>query len=356
MALCEEEGMGPDQVAHDSPPTRYSAGAVQRLVRPPIPAVALMAAFAIYLLMKGRQPSYYLFFLPVALTGVGLGARRGVIAAAASIVGVAAHTAVIERAYLTGEAEVPLAMIGAFALWAALLALTGYTIGLVSERGGSRAVGRDLGAEIMRAVEREHLRIGFDLHDTVAQDAASSLMEAEILASMVADSEPQIQAQARRLRDSLDTSIDQIRAMIAHLRPPSLSRDEFEDTLHELVQGFSKRSGVKVEYSMEGTPEKHSDSMRICVYRVIQEALSNCEHHACASRVFVSVRATRNMVFLLVADDGVGFDPSDHDGDDPLGHYGLQAMRERVSLLGGTLEIEAGLGAGTAIRAQIPAL
>lgn len=348
--------MGSPQDARDRSWARYGTGATQRLVRAPVPAVALIAAIAIYLLMRGRQPSYYLFFLPVALAGVGLGARRGVLAAAAAIAVVAAHSAVSGRGYLTGDAEFPLAEVAPFVLWAVLLVLTGYIVGLVSERGGSRAVGRDLGAEIMSAVEREHLRIGFDLHDTLAQNTASALIEAEILDSMLREADPEVRGQARRLRESLDSSIDQIRAMIAHLRPPSLSRDEFPDTLHELVDGFSKRTGIKVEFSVEGVLERHSDSMRICIYRVIQEALSNCERHASASRVFVSIRATRNLVFLLIADDGVGFEFDDRDGDDPLGHYGLRAMRERVSLLGGTLQIETAPNRGTGIRAQIPAL
>ncbi len=120
----------------------HSAGATQRLVRAPVPAVALVVAIVVFLLIGGRQPSYYLFFLPVALTGVGLGARRGLIAAAVSILVVTAHAAVTGRAYLTGDAAIPLDAIGSAVLWAARLTLTGYTIGLASERGGSRAVGR----------------------------------------------------------------------------------------------------------------------------------------------------------------------------------------------------------------------
>ncbi|MHB8868523.1 MAG: sensor histidine kinase [Thermoleophilia bacterium] len=348
--------MGSERGEHGYTWASHGAGATQRLVRAPVPAIALIVAIVIFVLFGGHQPSYYLFFLPVALAGVGLGARRGLIAAAASILVVAAYGAVTGKAYLTGDAVIPLEAVGSAILWAALLTLTGYTIGLASERGGSRAVGRDFGAEIMSAVEREHLRIGFDLHDTLAQNAASSLMEAEILTSMLSDAEPQVRQQAQRLRDSVDNSIDQIRAMIAHLRPPSLARGGFPDTLHALVDSFAKRTGIKVEYSLEGALDRHSDSMRICVYRVVQEALSNCERHASASRVFVSLRCTRNMVFLLIADDGVGFNLSDHEGEDPLGHYGLQSMRERVSLLGGVLEIETSPSRGTGIRAQIPAL
>ena len=140
------------------------------------------------------------------------------------------------------------------------------------------------------------------------------------------------------------------------MRPAALSEAEFLDTLHELVDDFTDRSGAKVELSIDGQPETHSDSMRICIYRVIQEALSNVRLHARASRVLVSVRATKKAVYLLVADDGVGFDPEAYKNNGSSGHFGLHGMRERVTLLGGELEIDAAPNQGTGIRARIPAL
>ena len=316
----------------------------------------LLGTALLYLLLADTEPAYFLFFLPVAFAGVGLGARAGVLAAVAAIAVVIVRSLLVERAYLTGELDVATIDMSPYILWATFLVVTGYIVGLISQRGGSRGVGIDLGTEIMRAVEREHMRIGHDLHDTVAQNATGSLMEAEILSSMLDEASPDVRGQAQRVTNSLNACIDELRGAITNLRPPALAQPEFLDSLRRLVEAFTTRTGKKVEFSVEGHPERHSDSVRICVYRVIQEALGNIEHHAQASRVYVSVRASRRTVYLLVADDGVGFDPQPYDGDESNGHFGLKGMQERVALLGGELEIETAPRTGTGVRARIPAL
>lgn len=334
----------------------YAASRAKALARASVPTLMLATAAALYLLFGATQATHSLFFLPVAFAGAGLGARAGLIAAAAAMAVVAVRSLVVETAYLTAELDLATVDLRPFVLWATVLALTGYVVGLISERGGSRGVGRDLGTEIMRALERQHVRMGYDLHDSLAQSAAASLMEAEILSSMLSETDPVVRGQTDRLRERLNSGIDEIRGVIARMRPAALSEAEFLDTLHELIDDFTDRTGAKVELSIDGQPETHSDSMRICIYRVIQEALSNVRLHARASRVLVSVRATKKAVYLLVADDGVGFDPETYKNNGSSGHFGLHGMRERVTLLGGELEIDAAPNQGTGIRARIPAL
>ena len=287
----------------------YGASRAKALARAPVPTLMLATAAALYLLFGATQATHSLFFLPVAFAGAGIGARAGLIAAGAAMAVVVVHSLVVETAYLTAELDLATVDLRPFILWATVLALTGYVVGLISERGGSRGVGRDLGTEIMTALERQHVRIGYDLHDSVAQSAAASLMEAEILSSMLDGADPDVRGQTDRVKERLNSGIDEIRAVIAQMRPAALSEAEFRDTLRELVEDFTDRSGAKVELSIEGQPETHSDSMRICIYRVIQEALANVRLHAQASRVLVSVRATKKAVYVLVADDGVGFEP-----------------------------------------------
>lgn len=340
----------------DGRPTTYLVGRTRNLPGAWVPALLLLAVAALYLLFHDAQHAYYLFFLPVAFAGVGLGARAGVLAAVISMVVVISRYLVEGRAYLTGELSAPTIELESFVIWATFLALTGYIVGLVSERGGSRGVGRDLGTEIMKAVEREHMRLGYDLHDTVAQNAAGSLMEAEILSSMLHEADSDVRGQSERVTKSMNACMDQIRGAITHLRPPALSQSEFAETLRGIVDDFALRTGIKIEFSVEGDPETHTDSMRICIFRVIQEALNNVEQHAQASRVFVGIRATKRTVYLLVGDDGVGFDPSAYANNGSNGHFGLSGMRERVTLLGGELAIKAAPNQGTNVRARIPAL
>ena len=189
----------------------YAASRAKALARAPVPTLMLAAAAAFYLLFGAAQATYNLFFLPVAFAGAGLGARAGLIAAAAAMAVVAVRSLVVETAYLTAELDFAAVDLRPFILWATVLALTGYVVGLISERGGSRGVGRDLGTEIMRALERQHVRMGYDLHDSLAQSAAASLMEAEILSSMLGETDPAVRGQTDRLRERLNSGIDEIR-------------------------------------------------------------------------------------------------------------------------------------------------
>ena len=96
---------------------------------------------------------------------------------------------------------------------------------------------------------------------------------------------------------------------------------------------------------MEGDFTVHSDSMRICIYRTTQEALTNVERHSEATKVRVRARSSKGGVDLIVRDNGKGFEPKDHeDGNgngNGNGHYGLRGMEERAGYLGGRLVIEA---------------
>ena len=334
--------------------TIRQSGARKGIGQALVPAFLLAGTTLGYLVFGTNAHMHFLFFLPVAFAGAGLGARAGLLSSVAAIAIVGLIDVLGERGYLTDQLRVLAIDDGSFLIWAAFLALTGYIVGLLSQRGGSRGVGRDLNAEIMSAVEREHARIGYDLHDTVAQTATAALLEAEILSSVLQDASPDVRRQSDRLVGVLGAVADQIRSLIVDLRPPALDSEEFIDSLHGLVEDFSDRTGVKMEFSVEGGPQHHADPTRIAVYRVIQEALTNVEHHANASRAFVSVRATKKTVYLLIADDGVGFDPASVNGNGKP-HLGLQGMKERVALLNGELDIETAPNRGTDIRVRIPA-
>jgi two-component system, NarL family, sensor kinase len=90
--------------------------------------------------------------------------------------------------------------------------------------------------------------------------------------------------------------------------------------------------------------------VEVALYRVCQEALTNIASHARASRVTVRLVATPEAVRLLIQDDGRGFDSSSVADD----RHGIVGMRERVEMLGGTLEIESDTGEGTRVEVSVP--
>src|SRR4029453_12199827 len=85
------------------------------------------------------------------------------------------------------------------------------------------------------------------------------------------------------------------------------------------------------------------------MYRIVQEALTNVAKHAAATRISVLMTRTESAAVLVVEDDGEGFDLAD-----TASGLGITGMRERIALVGGRLKVEAGMGSGTTIAAEIP--
>ncbi|MGH9140191.1 MAG: sensor histidine kinase, partial [Thermoanaerobaculia bacterium] len=113
---------------------------------------------------------------------------------------------------------------------------------------------------------------------------------------------------------------------------------------------FSKRTGVVVAVSVDGSFERLRDPHRTYIYRIVQEALTNCAKHSEAHSISVTLIGRPDRVELVVADDGVGFDA----GRLRKGGLGLIGMEERVRELGGVAEIRSAPGEGTAIHVSTP--
>ena len=140
--------------------------------------------------------------------------------------------------------------------------------------------------------------------------------------------------------------------MIGNLRPPALGPDDFNGSMSILVESLQNRTGIFSDLELEGDFAIHTDSARICVYRIAQEALANAEQHSGATTVRVWARASKSGVDLIVHDNGKGFDPEGllpANGD----HFGLSGMRERAEYLGGRLAIKSSAD-GTSVVLHIP--
>jgi len=124
----------------------------------------------------------------------------------------------------------------------------------------------------------------------------------------------------------------------------------FHFAVERELRALENAAGIQGELEVEGELGSLSDSQKIVLFRVVQEALSNVRKHSGAARVSVAIRSTRTFVDLAVTDDGHGFDPR------RLAHdrLGLAGISERVRLLGGAVEIETSPGAGTTVRATLP--
>jgi signal transduction histidine kinase len=208
--------------------------------------------------------------------------------------------------------------------------------------------------EITRAVEEERTRMAADLHDGPIQRlTALGLHTAR--ASMTlergdADETAQI---LDRVSTGLTEEIAGLRRLMMQLRPPILSERGLVDALREYCKGLAAERSVDI--SFEGKVRGRIDSdAETALYRIAQEALANALKHSGTRQFRVAIEDGDGQVRLIVADDGIGFDPGTRQVLSDGSHFGLLAMRERAVMLGGTVTIGSSPGKGTVVTASIP--
>jgi signal transduction histidine kinase len=215
---------------------------------------------------------------------------------------------------------------------------------------------RDLKAlseRLLEIQEEERTRLSRELHDEIVQNLAVLKIDitealARVQAVEVKDS-PGRQALVRA-KELADRTVATVRNISLLLRPSLLDDLGLGPALQWHTDDFTRRTGVPCQYVEEGLEETLPDAVNTCVYRVVQEALRNCEKHSRARSVAVHIRQTETNLTAEVRDDGVGF----ADQRRSPASLGVLGMRERAAALGGELTILSAANAGTSVRLQLP--
>ena len=198
----------------------------------------------------------------------------------------------------------------------------------------------------VEAAEHERARWARELHDESLQDLAG-------LKILLAAGRRREQGDLRAVVDEaiarLSQSIEGLRGLIADLRPAALDQLGVGAALEGLAERTRSGAGLEVGLLVDIDESRLSPDTASTVYRLVQESLTNVAKHAGAGKVAIAVEMGPASVDIEVRDDGVGFDPAS-----PAAGFGLVGMRERAELAHGTLDVEAGPGAGTIVRAHIP--
>jgi signal transduction histidine kinase len=201
-------------------------------------------------------------------------------------------------------------------------------------------------------VHSERERLAREIHDTVAQSLSSITLLLNAVERMDPDA-PTI-GQVRLARQAATESLSETRRFIRELTPPLLDERSLGGALRRLAQTW-RRSGLTVEVRAADALELPMN-VQTALLRVAQGAVANVIAHADATRVTVSLWRDGSSVLLVVADDGVGFEP---DELVPIGggeSFGLRAIRARVEELDGTLDVQSAPGAGTRLSVVLPAV
>ena len=206
----------------------------------------------------------------------------------------------------------------------------------------------------MTLQEEERKRIARELHDQIGQRLTSIIMTLGVLEE--ATPIPEAQAHIQDVRDTTAQILKEVRDLALHLRPSVLDDLGLLAALRHYLKGYQNRARLLVDFQALGLDGKRlPPEVEIALFRIVQEALTNVARHAEARSVAVLLEQREASAMLIVEDDGKGFDVAlVMDSRPDEGNLGIHGMRERASLLGGTLTIESTPGRGTTVFVRIP--
>jgi len=211
-----------------------------------------------------------------------------------------------------------------------------------TELAESRLQLQQLSASLVDAQENERRSISRELHDEVGQSLGALLMDLGRLST----EQPELRERLEPIKAVTERTVDAVRNISLLLRPSMLDDLGLVAALEWQGREVSRHSNIEVEVKSENVPDDLPDEYRVCVYRLVQEALNNAVRHSGARNAVVEVRQSSGTIQVQVEDDGKGFDPHRTRG------LGLLGMEERVKRLGGQLEITS--GPGVSIKATLP--
>lgn len=210
--------------------------------------------------------------------------------------------------------------------------------------------------QMIRIQEEERKRISRELHDETSQSLTAVLLGLRALATSLADESQK--AKVLEMRDIVSEALNSVHYMAVRLRPILLDELGIRAAIAKYIETYQKRYNIKVSFTSMNIKEgeRFFPEIEISLYRIVQEALSNIIKHAEAKEIHVALAYEKEMLKLVIRDDGKGFDP------DILEEYqvannslGIAGMQERTELLGGTFEITSAWKEGTRIVVEIPA-
>jgi signal transduction histidine kinase len=216
----------------------------------------------------------------------------------------------------------------------------------------SQATLRELAAYQERIREDERKRIAREIHDELGQNLLALRLDVASLHERAGSRHPVLRQRASTALEYIDMTMKSIRSIMNNLRPSVLDLG-LQAAIEWQVRQFETRNHIPCELLMNDdaamvpVPEAHATA----AFRILQESLNNIGRHARATFVGIELRVDHSLLAMVIRDNGVGMYP----GDRRKAHrFGLVGIEERITILGGELNIESMPGSGTVLRIHIP--
>jgi len=217
------------------------------------------------------------------------------------------------------------------------------------ERARLREEVRRLEAESRRAEREERRRIGRELHDEAGQSLLLLRLKLEM---MERGAPPNLRSGLAEVRHIAEQTVVKLRRIIAALSPAVLERLGLHAALRQLVARSREMGPARIRLQLAVNPDPIPRQIQEVIYRVAQECLQNAAKHSQATHINLFLRSADKRIRLSVRDNGAGFSGNPESTKPPT--FGLEGMRERATLLGGTLAIRSVPGKGVAVTLDLP--
>ncbi len=209
---------------------------------------------------------------------------------------------------------------------------------------------RRLSGSIMANQEQERSAIARELHDELGQVLTALRMDSVWMHERLKKTDPEAAVRALTMCRLIDKNIEDVRGMAFRLRPGVLDDLGLVDALEWYTADFERRTEIACVFEHNDVVSL-DDGISTAAYRIAQEALTNVARHASANHVEVALKTNDGLLTLAVVDDGQGFDALHLSESEGLGVAG---MRERATLVGGSLEVQSQPQKGTRVSFQVP--
>ena len=210
---------------------------------------------------------------------------------------------------------------------------------------------------MIRAEELERQNLSFQVHDQMGQDLSALMIYSDLIDKKVNPLNQEVKEDILRSKKILSGLIDKGHNIAELLRPPALEEVGLVDTIAGLIFQYKHITPIKFSSNLTTEPLNLPGEYSLILYRVAQEGLNNIAKHSQAKKVEISLEKKANAVYLIVVDDGIGFNyeqPLSHRRKEDKLKMGLLGLRERIELLGGKMTVNTAPGRGTKLIVKLP--
>ena len=213
-----------------------------------------------------------------------------------------------------------------------------------------------LSGQLLKSQDEERRRISRELHDSTGQNLVALATDLSQIRASIPSSSRELRELASRCQELANQCIREVRTLSYLMYPPLLDESGLPDAIRHFLDGFTKRSGIKAELEASPNFGRLREDVELDLFRIVQESLTNIHRHSGSPTAKIILDRRSDYVMVEVSDSGRGTSgtkPGTSRGMPFQVGVGISSMKERVKLIGGSLEIVSGTN-GTTVRARVP--